>query len=307
MNALEMERFRVTENGKQILSFDQLKPTVNFANRMSARSNERWGPRMIPDCELVYIIAGRGFSRMGEDEYDLGPGDCVFYGPDSPHLLMSSPSDPFTYSSIHFHWNRESPEPVHPAFQIEDCLESDLSAQPVHFDIVMDDHKGAIPFPHYFQLYSLETLFLQIVEEYRGLKPGYAWAMRGLMLRLITVILRHQLSGNASVDSHKKIAPALKAIHEQPQVNWTTFELADLCGYHPTYFASLFKETTGQAPKHYVISERIRKAKYYLLEYDTIEAVALRLGYTSVHYFSRNFKEMTGLTPTEFRLRSSSI
>ncbi|WP_376774375.1 helix-turn-helix domain-containing protein [Paenibacillus eucommiae] len=54
----------------------------------------------------------------------------------------------------------------------------------------------------------------------------------------------------------------------------------------------------------YLILERIRKAKLYLLEADSVEKVAERLGYTSIHYFSRNFKEVTGFTPTRFKQHS---
>jgi YesN/AraC family two-component response regulator len=47
--------------------------------------------------------------------------------------------------------------------------------------------------------------------------------------------------------------------------------------------------------------QRTRKAKCYLPSGEKIELIAARLGYASIHYFSRNFKEYTGLTPTEFK------
>ena len=78
-------------------------------------------------------------------------------------------------------------------------------------------------------------------------------------------------------------------------------ELAALCGYHAIYFSSLFRKCTGDNPKQYLISQRIRKAKFHLLSGEKMEAIAERLGYASVHYFSRNFKEETGLTPTELK------
>jgi AraC-like DNA-binding protein len=81
-------------------------------------------------------------------------------------------------------------------------------------------------------------------------------------------------------------------------------QLAQIGGYHPSYFGVLFKEAVGYPPKHFLILERIRFAKTLLQELDAIETVADRLGYSSVHYFSRHFKEVTGISPSEYKKRS---
>jgi AraC-like DNA-binding protein len=131
--------------------------------------------------------------------------------------------------------------------------------------------------------------------------------MRGLLTQLITIIIRNEMNGKYSSGERRKIAPALEAIRKQPNINWSSCELAELCGYHPTYFASIFRETIGSSPKHYLIQERIRKAKQLLLEVKTIEEVSVKLGYTSLHYFCRNFKTVTGLTPTEYKIQSLEL
>jgi AraC-like DNA-binding protein len=57
----------------------------------------------------------------------------------------------------------------------------------------------------------------------------------------------------------------------------------------------------GQKPKQFLISERIKLAKQALLRGEPIESLAERLGYASIHYFSNNFKKVTGLSPSEYR------
>jgi AraC family transcriptional activator of mtrCDE len=162
---------------------------------------------------------------------------------------------------------------------------------------------GEMKLPHHCVLPALEPLFLQIVGEYRNESYGFEASMRALLIQLIVLILRHQriLGPPSSQDHLRKIEPALEAIRREPEIYWTTDELARLCGYHPTYFAALFRETIGASPKHFLVLERIKRAKQILLEDYTIEQTANKLGYTSIHYFCRNFKEATGLTPTQFK------
>ncbi|WP_248926213.1 helix-turn-helix transcriptional regulator [Paenibacillus hamazuiensis] len=283
-----------------------LRPTVNFANRMSTSPRQEWGPRIIPDCQLLYVISGQAELALGPERFLLTAGDCVFYGSGSPHRLMSSESDPFMFASIHFNWDRESPEPVHPVPGIVNCRFEDLSTPAAAYFVQVNEY-GDIAIPHRFAIPNLEGLFMQVVREYRLEEIGYASTLRALLTQLLVVIVRHQISGLQTSADRRKIAPALEAIRKHPYISWKTEELAGMCGYHPTYFAALFRETVGHSPKHYLVLERIRKAKQLLLEAETVEEVAEKLGYTSIHYFSRNFKSVTGLTPSEFRQQSVEL
>ncbi|MBS4217549.1 AraC family transcriptional regulator [Bacillus sp. FJAT-49711] len=277
-----------------------LKPTVNFANKMAAKGGQIWGPRTISDCQLIFVISGKATLTLGESTFLLNAGECVFYGENSPHKLVSSASDPFTFMSIHFDWNGKSSEPIHPLHGIMDCK---LTENVTLYKIRIDEQREII-FPHHFIMPSIDSLFSNIVREYRYEEPGYTFILRGLLTQLITLIIRNDINGNLSLGERRKIAPALESIRKQPEKNWTIQELAEICGYHPTYYASIFKESTGYTPKQFLINERIRRAKQFLLEAKTVEEVSMKLGYTSIHYFCRNFKSITGLTPTEYKLQS---
>ncbi|OAS87810.1 MULTISPECIES: AraC family transcriptional regulator [Metabacillus] len=295
----------VTDEKIKIGMLSMLKPTVNFANKMTADPGQVWGPRTIPDCQLIYIVSGKATVTLGPNVFQLNPGECLFYG-NNPHKLVSSKDDPFTFKSIHFSWDEESPVPNHPLNGIKNCSTSELGDLVSPYQILVDEH-GEVEFPNHFILPNVETLFTQIIREYRFEEPGYTFVMRGLLTQLITIIIRNEMNGKYSSGERRKIAPALEAIRKQPNINWSSCELAELCGYHPTYFASIFRETIGSSPKHYLIQERIRKAKQLLLEVKTIEEVSVKLGYTSLHYFCRNFKTVTGLTPTEYKIQSLEL
>lgn len=281
-------------------------PMVHFANKLDASPGQTWGPRTISDFQLLYVLSGNGTIQLGNETIHLHTGECVFYGMESPHMLIASELDPFSFMSIHFEWNTQKTVPTHPVHGIKDCTLADLQQPAPTFLLNVEPYREIV-FPNHIIAPPIDHLFSQIVREYRFEEPGYVFTLKGLLIQLLSAIIRHVAEGTYSTGERRKIAPALEAIRKQPEIQWSLRELAEVCGYHPTYFSNIFKETMGFTPKQFIIQERIRKAKQLLLEEKTIEEVALKLGYTSIHYFSRNFKASTGLTPTEYKFQSLEL
>jgi AraC-like DNA-binding protein len=79
--------------------------------------------------------------------------------------------------------------------------------------------------------------------------------------------------------------------------------LASLIHVSPSYYFALFKRETGYAPIDFFIHLRMRRA-CRLLETTTlsVKEIADELGYDDAFYFSRLFKSVTSLAPTDYRL-----
>lgn len=71
--------------------------------------------------------------------------------------------------------------------------------------------------------------------------------------------------------------------------------------YH--YLSNLFAEIEGISIKQYLIRQRIERAKE-LITYGELnfQAIAQRLHYRNIHHFSNQFKRITGMSPTAFKL-----
>ena len=78
--------------------------------------------------------------------------------------------------------------------------------------------------------------------------------------------------------------------------------LSDYCNLSPNYLSDLLSKETGRSALDQINDAIIEKAKSILLTTDnSISGVAYSLGFNYPHYFSRLFKQKTGITPNEYR------
>ena len=70
----------------------------------------------------------------------------------------------------------------------------------------------------------------------------------------------------------------------------------------PYYFSKLFKEETGENFIDYLTAVRVNKAKEFLEQgQHSVKEICYNVGYSDPNYFSRLFKKVVGLTPTEYK------
>ena len=80
-------------------------------------------------------------------------------------------------------------------------------------------------------------------------------------------------------------------------------ELAAKYHFNHSYMTRLFKKLKGQTPIKLINSLRMADAKEMLKKEElSIREISETLGFTDQHYFSRTFKEATGVTPKEYRM-----
>ena len=78
--------------------------------------------------------------------------------------------------------------------------------------------------------------------------------------------------------------------------------LASELGMSYSRFRNLFRKHTGSSPRKYQLDIRMNRAMELLRESErNVSEIAEVLGFSSVYYFSRLFKQRTGKTPVEFR------
>ena len=106
------------------------------------------------------------------------------------------------------------------------------------------------------------------------------------------------------VDSKKNsiVDKAVDYIEKNYMKPLTMKNVADTFYVNSCYFCKIFKEQTGQTFTHYLMKLRIEKAKE-LMKDESLKLydISGSVGYENVQYFSTIFKEIEGITPSQFR------
>jgi AraC-like DNA-binding protein len=101
------------------------------------------------------------------------------------------------------------------------------------------------------------------------------------------------------------VGKALSLMHASPQRGWTIETLAKDVGLSRSVLAERFADLVGMPPMHYLAKWRMQIAAGLLSAgHANIASVAGEIGYASEAAFSRAFKKMVGVSPSDWRRRA---
>ncbi|RAV21428.1 helix-turn-helix domain-containing protein [Paenibacillus contaminans] len=140
-------------------------------------------------------------------------------------------------------------------------------------------------------------LFHELHRAWVGKQPGFLIRCRSRILEIIHALIVDSLDNKTS---HMRMVELLIALMDANEHRFYSIEeLSAEVGISPSYLSLIFKKTTGLTVIQY--QNRIKTGKAYDLlrsgEY-TITAVAERLGFRDIYYFSRLYKKIMGSAPS---------
>lgn len=135
-----------------------------------------------------------------------------------------------------------------------------------------------------------------------GLEAG------SILLQMLTWLLHRtgELPGSAGEPS--RFGPVLDYVEANLGGDLSIARLASVAHLHRTHFSKRFRETYGIAPAAYVRKRRIEAVMQLLRETDqTLAAIAAKAGFHDAFHLSKTFKQITGVTPRNFRRQSVEL
>lgn len=100
----------------------------------------------------------------------------------------------------------------------------------------------------------------------------------------------------------KAVSDAITIIDGEYTKNITLEEMAKRVGVSSQYLSKIFKDETGQTFVEYLTTLRINRAKDIIQTSDQpIKQVGIMVGYKDPNYFSRIFRSVVGVSPSDFR------
>jgi AraC-like DNA-binding protein/quercetin dioxygenase-like cupin family protein len=134
---------------------------------------------------------------------------------------------------------------------------------------------------------------------------GWELKIKNLLTELMILYSRLYLQRNTVNDDNSHLQYVYKAlsyIDNHCGEDFFIKDIADFVGITPDYLAKHFKTAIGISPMEYVKNFRIAKAMEQLkLSKKSVAEVAREVGFSDISHFSRQFKQVAGLSPTEFR------
>jgi AraC-like DNA-binding protein/mannose-6-phosphate isomerase-like protein (cupin superfamily) len=223
-----------------------------------------------PYLEIIYFIEGRAQVASGGDLIDVALYDLLVYPPGVTHKE--------TFDS------KTRQEIV--------CLWLELGSR--------------ASFPHSFKLSDDggELGWLCQSAHRNHVERGARFSeLEEHLLRSLLIFIEQKLS-LAGPSRSAALDRARAFIDEHWAEDFDVDALAQVAYVTPSYLTRLFKKHLGTTPMRYRSAVRVEKAKHLLLiKSASVEEIADALGFDDAKHFSRLFKSLTSLTPSQFRCK----
>ncbi len=253
-------------------------------------------------------LAGRTEQHIGATVRPLGPGFLSFVMPYRVHRIAHPPGSRFYVLSFSLRFLR--PELVLDPLDFDDLpLERAPELAPFLFQEFMDfSLKGG-------ELAMAHEACERIAAEYRSSSYCSLEIVRAnLLLLLTTVCRRHEraiLRLAAEKAQRKSRRDAVSRTTHYLRENLATRvglqDAASAVHLSPNYLAHLLKKETGKTFIEILTERRMEKARELLLHTAMrIAKVAAAAGFDDEAYFARRFKQLSGVTPRDYRSQSGA-
>ena len=238
--------------------------------------------RVLQEYQINYITLGDGILETHDGSFPISEGTIILIRPNEWHRYR-----PVRTTGWFEHYVGFMGEYADKMFRSSDVLNN----APV------------------IQIGFQETIinnFQDILNYAKSERPGYHQICSGLVLHILGQIIAYKKNENFR---HSPIETIIQKtcmiIRDNPSHNLNIEMLADEMKVNYSLFRKAFKRYTGLSPMQYHSSLRMKQAIYLLTNTDlSVKEISFNLGFCSVFYFSKLFKEKTGRTPSDFRRRS---
>lgn len=254
---------------------------VNVADKMVCPREWSWDTgKFLKDFDIWMILNGRGSLQTEGGVFNLNPGDCFVFHPGKRYIGQHDPDNPLTVIFIHFSFVDDTGI----ALQLDEPYIPRLYRKINHSP---------------FFLALLDRVLTSYRDEH-GKNEADSW-----LKVLFYEISRYDTTKEYSQYEREKYSEMNQLCDEiihKPGYPWNIDEMAQRLSYSKDHFIRLFKRFKGMTPNEFIIRVRIDAAKAYLTSSSlSIAQIAYMVGWGEVSYFSRQFKQRTGISPMQYR------
>lgn len=235
--------------------------------------------RILNEYQINYITNGYGTLENNRGTFRVKPGTLMIIRKDEWHRYKPDTDQTWTENYIGFdgaftdHFLKKN---------------SILKGQSVIYCGIRED--------------LLDTYY-KIFDLVKNETPGNQLIASGMVIKLLGYIVawekQKDFSGNPIEQFIQESRYHMRK-HVDEEIDLEKLAQDKCLSY--SYFRKMFKKYTGVSPHQYHLDLKLIRAKELLLTSNmTIKEISYKLGFQSVHYFSRIFKNKMGCPPSDIR------
>ncbi len=233
-----------------------------------------------PFWELIYTKEGEGIHQIGEDELTLGKNTVCLISPDTLHDCRNDQKNENMKLYIGFSYQYSfSAGTKMPYYLLSDLCQGEIKIQ---FDRLCD-------------LFDREEA---------GVDKVNIGEVISIIGKVVPGISKKDHCGNSirEIGNGKLVEQIKEYLGNNRCRMIRVSDLGAMFYLSSHYLGEIFKKFTGMSIKQYHNMLRMQYA-YWLLEKAerSISEISTELGFESIHYFSRLFKEYYGFSPSQLR------
>lgn len=226
---------------------------------------------------IYWIHEGCGTHIIDFEEYAIKPDRIFFVKPEQVHYMRDVVN--MKYSAIQF---------------TEEFMMPFITDKHWNFTVSHDMDKN--------ERNRISILFSQLESESRGNLPNHITLIQSEINTMLLDLERMNIGCNSSSDIPDLINRYICLINNDFAKNHQVNYYASILGISPNYLNVITRKFLGKSALSLINDRVILEIKRSLIRNDlNISEIAYQLGFNELSYFSRFFKQKTGMTPLEFK------
>ena len=279
------------------IDIDKIRPlTLNVGY---ARHNADWNWKDVysPFARMYYVTEGRAKVILDKDNIELHSGRMYFIPAFTRHSYQCNGI--FEHYYVHIYEDARS----HYSLLEDLSMPSELEGS--EMDLMLFRRLCEInPTMHLSQSNPMSydnqhTLMLNVAfNKQRSLDKRLE--SRGILLLLMSRFVSRAIPECKAED--KRIRLCISYIRRHIYEPISISELSGIARVSKDHLIRLFKKECGMTPIKYINLKKIERAQLLLTtENIAVKEVGYLLGFSDITYFNRVFRNITGISPTQFR------
>ena len=240
-----------------------------------------------PFFELIYVDTGCLHTEVDGEHYQLLEKETIIFAPGQKHVQYTAKDQSTSYVTVLF-----------------DMRNTAENGEPDWYAPLINR-----VFPYHRKTYKLIKLFAQ--ESATGL-PFTDHLMKCLLTEMLNRLLQQDFLEPTPRDASvvrqnyqdELFGRIISYIESKIYEPLTVAEICQQFSLSRSSLQLLFKNAMNQSPKKFISDLKLEKSCQLLRENKyTISEIAMKLGYSSIHYFSNAFNQKYHISPSEYAKR----